>query len=510
MGRTSQWREGKRGALVALVAGSLSATAFAPLGLWPMMPLALLLLVWLLDPVTKAKRAGLLGWLFGMGHFTVGLNWIATAWTYQAAMPAWVGWAAVPILSFYLAVYPAIATALAWKLGREKPLITLLALAGAWVITEWLRGTMLTGFAWNPIGAAFVDTPWRAAASVIGTYGLSMLMVLLVGAIWLAIKRQQLSSFMMLGVVAAFALFPGPQPAPTSGEQPRITIVQPNIDQSDKWRPGFAAEAARILDELSRTGQQSPRLLFWPEAAVVRPLDDQRPIADFATRFERARAVQPINPGDWLVTGGIALQSDDGQTVDAATNSVFILGRDAEIEARYDKAHLLPWGEYLPMRGLLEPFGLARLAPGAFDFSAGPGPMTYELPGFGKMGVQICYEIVFPGRVIDPDNRPEFIFNPSNDAWFGAWGPPQHLAQARLRAVEEGLPIIRSTPTGISAVIDSKGAVRGSIPWRQAGAIDTVLPAAAATTVFADYGRNLIPLLLALALMAVALVRRAR
>lgn len=501
------WREGRRGALLALIAGGASATAFEPLGLWPMMLLGLLLLLWLLEPVTKLKRAALLGWLFGMGQFTIGLNWIATAWVYQAAMPAWLGWAAVPILSIYLAVYPAIAAALAWKLGRDKPLIIIIALAGAWVVTEWLRGTMLTGFAWNPLGAALVDTPWLGAASIIGTYGLSLLVILLAGAIWLAIKHLQLSSFVLLAMVAAFALVPASAPAPT---EQRITIVQPNIDQADKWRPGFSTQAATILDGLSRTGQSSPRLLFWPEAAVVRPLEDERPAADFSTRFERARAVQPINPGDWLVTGGIALQSDDGQTVNAATNSVFILGRDGEIEARYDKAHLLPWGEYLPMRGLLEPLGLARLAPGAFDFSAGPGPMTYNLPGFGKMGVQVCYEIVFPGQVVDPDNRPDFIFNPSNDAWFGRWGPPQHLAQARLRAVEEGLPIIRSTPTGISAVIDSSGAVLESIPWRQAGAIDATLPGRTQPTVFARLGGNLIPLLLALVLMAVALVRRAR
>jgi apolipoprotein N-acyltransferase len=196
----------------------------------------------------------------------------------------------------------------------------------------------------------------------------------------------------------------------------------------------------------------------------------------------------------------------------AATNSVYALEPLGRIVGRYDKAHLVPYGEYLPMRPVLSAIGLSRLAPGDLDFAAGPGPRTIRLPRqWGEVGFQLCYEIIFSGEVVDPNNRPDFIFNPSNDAWFGRWGPPQHLAQARLRAAEEGLPVVRSTPTGISALIDPHGRVLQSIPWQQAGIIDATLPDPLEPTLFARFG-NLIPLVLGFLLIAaaIALSRRSR
>ncbi|WP_246444308.1 apolipoprotein N-acyltransferase [Sphingomonas sediminicola] len=191
---------------------------------------------------------------------------------------------------------------------------------------------------------------------------------------------------------------------------------------------------------------------------------------------------------------------------------MFVFGQGARLAARYDKAHLVPYGEYLPMRPLLSSIGLSRLAPGDVDFASGPGPRTVALPGWGKVGFQLCYEIIFSGEVVDRRNRPDFIFNPSNDAWFGSWGPPQHLAQARLRAAEEGIPVIRSTPTGISALVDAHGQVVKSLPWREAAFFDAALPLPAANpTFFARYG-NVIPLLLGFALViaGIALGRAGR
>jgi apolipoprotein N-acyltransferase len=198
-----------------------------------------------------------------------------------------------------------------------------------------------------------------------------------------------------------------------------------------------------------------------------------------------------------LLTGGLAVQSRDGVLVSGATNSIFAIAPGGQVIGRYDKAHLVPYGEYLPMRPLLSAIGLSRLAPGDVDFTPGPGPRTIELPGeWGKVGFDLCYEIIFSGHVVDEKNRPDFIFNPSNDAWFGSWGPPQHLAQARLRAAEEGLPVLRATPTGISAVIDGRGNLVKSLPWRTAGVVDAVLPpAAGGPPLFARFG-NIIPLLL--------------
>jgi apolipoprotein N-acyltransferase len=212
-----------------------------------------------------------------------------------------------------------------------------------------------------------------------------------------------------------------------------------------------------------------------------------------------------MGPADLLLTGGVTWQSRDGLDVTSATNSVFAMNRGGEILARYDKAHLVPYGEYLPMRPILSALGLSRLAPGDIDFDPGPGPQTLNLPLVGKVGFQLCYEIIFSGEVIDRKNRPNFLFNPSNDAWFGAWGPPQHLAQARLRALEEGVPVLRSTPTGISAVIDAQGRLLQYLPWRQAGVIDTALPSPLPPTTFARFG-NVLPLLFALLLAVAAIV----
>lgn len=506
---------GARSPWVALAAGAGSAFAFQPAGLWPLMLLAFAALLHLLSSAATLRRALLTGWLFGLGQFVIGLNWIATAFTFQAAMPAWLGWIAVVLLSLYLAVYPMLAAGLAWRIGRGAPPALVLCLAGAWGITEWLRAGIFTGFAWNPVGVVLADTPFLTLAPWLGTYGLSALVVALAGVFWLEARRRPVVALAVLGLLS-FLFFVAADripDLPRSGKP--IRVVQPNIGQQDKWRPGFADEAARRLSELSGRGGQAagPRLLFWPEAAVTEPLEDGRegPRAG-AVQFERARAASNLRPGERLLTGGLALMSSDGRTVDSAANSVFLIAPDSRVLARYDKAHLVPYGEYLPMRPLLSAVGLSRLAPGDVDFDSGPGPRTLDLgAGFGRAGLQICYEIIFSGEVVDRRNRPDFLFNPSNDAWFGAWGPPQHLAQARLRAAEEALPVVRSTPTGISAVIDSHGGIVASIPWREAGAIDTFLPPPGPPTPFSRLG-NWLPLSQCgmLVALAIALVGRRR
>ena len=498
---------------IAFALGAGSAFAFQPVGWWPLMPLAFAALCELIARAGSLRQALLTGWLFGLGQFVVGLNWIATAFTYQAAMPAWLGWIAVVLLSFYLAIYPALGVGLAWRIGRGKPVALVLALAGAWTLTEWLRAGIFTGFAWNPVAVTLVDTPLRGLSAGIGTYGLSGLLVLIGGSMWLAFRREFRPALVGAAAVLLAVILFWPRPAPGTTELKAVRIVQPNIGQEEKWRTGFGDEAAARLAQLSLPKSEHSRLLLWPEAAITEPISDQRRIAQaqLLAQFERMRAALALGPGDVLVTGGIGLTSSDGRRVDGATNSVFALVPGGRLIGRYDKAHLVPYGEYLPMRPLLSAIGLSRLAPGDLDFADGPGPRTLDLPGFGRMGVQVCYEIIFSGEVADRRNRPDFIFNPSNDAWFGSWGPPQHLAQARLRAAEEALPVIRSTPTGISAVIDADGRLLHSLPWRTAGRIDTVIPPAREPTLFARAG-HLIPVifgfLLLIAGIAVARSRR--
>ena len=500
--------------LYAFLAGGASAFAFEPTGLWPLLPVAFALMCEFICRAKSMWRALLSGWAFGVGQFAIGLNWIATAFTFQSNMPAWLGWVAVILLSLYLAIYPALATGLAWRFGRDNRVALVLTFGGAWAVTEWLRGSMFTGFPWNPAAATLAPTPLIAITALIGTYGLSGIVVLLGGAVWLEYRKQWLPLVLIVAATGLLWVLPSSAVPPDPLAVLNVRVVQPNIGQQDKWQEGFSEEAARRLALLSGPPTNEPRLLLWPEAAVTDPLEDARTDEHQAMAlFERTRASSLLGPNDRLLTGGIAITSKDGSHVAGAANSVFVLAPGGRIAGRYDKAHLVPYGEYLPMRPLLSAIGLSRLAPGDLDFTSGPGPRTIDLGGqWGKVGFQLCYEIIFSGQVVDERNRPGFIFNPSNDAWFGRWGPPQHLAQARLRAAEEGIPVIRATPTGISAVIDGRGNLIKTLGWRSSGAIDAVLPPAAnSPPLFARFG-NIIPLFLGFLLIisGIVLGRRRR
>jgi apolipoprotein N-acyltransferase len=492
---------------LAFVAGLAAACGFEPFGLWPLALAAVALLLWLIREAPNLRSALARGWWFGLGHFVLGLNWIATAFTYQAEMPASLGYVAVVLLSLYLAVYPAAAAGLAWRWGRRSALRLVLIFAAAWIVTEWLRASMFTGFAWNPLGVSVVALPAAHAARLVGTYGLSGLVALVSGGLLLLWLRRWRDAFAAFAIVAFFAavgaLVGGPALAPAGIP---VRIVQPNIGQQDKWREGFEDENLNRLERLSASDSGEPRLLLWPEAAVTRPLENGLSDTGYwlATLELRREVGGMLGERDLLLTGGVTWRSPDGRDVTSATNSVFAMDRSGDILARYDKAHLVPYGEYLPMRPILSALGLSRLAPGDVDFDPGPGPRSFDLPLVGKVGFQLCYEIIFSGEVVDRSNRPAFLFNPSNDAWFGAWGPPQHLAQARLRALEEGLPVLRATPTGISAIVDSDGRLLAALPWRTAGVIDSRLPPAKPPTPFAQAG-NALPLLFALMLALIAL-----
>jgi len=498
----------------ALVAGGISATGFAPLNLWPLTIAMLALWIAILMQAQSRRTAFLTGWLFGLGHFVVGLNWIAKAFTFQAAMPEWLGYVAVLLLSLYLAVFPALAALGGWWIGRNRPLVLTVALAGMWIVTEWLRSWLFSGFIWNPLGAVALPLGRIADLSMfIGSYGLAALLFAGAGGLWLLCRKDWRAGLPLIFLFAALALWPRPDAGLISADQPLITVVQPNIGQQDKWQAGYEDQNLTKLAQLTLRTDDRPRLIFWPEAAIPDYLESGYPARYYYGRppeFVRRQLASLMKPGDMLVLGALKLEFDEaGERAIGARNSVFAMDARRNLLGRYDKSHLVPYGEYLPMRPLLSAIGLSRLAPGDFDFWPGPGARSLDLGPFGKVGLQVCYEIIFSGQVVDRSNRPDFIFNPSNDAWFGSWGPPQHLAQARLRAIEEGLPVIRSTPTGISAVIDANGTVRASVPMAQAGRIDSRLPQAKAAPLFARHG-NILPLSLALILLLSAIAIRLR
>jgi apolipoprotein N-acyltransferase len=403
------------------------------------------------------------------------------------------------------------------------------ALAAGWIVGEVLRGRVFTGFPWNPLGVVALgrfDRPGLASvAAWCGTYALSGGVILLAG-LWLCAVRWWLNGRRVPALVAALVP-PALMLLPIGGD-PRdsalaYTLVQPDLAQDQINNPRLYESQFRTLATLSRripADGTGPRVVLWPEGAVpdyLRPGYDptwyEQTTYAADPELARERMGQVIGPDSVLMTGATDLAMTNRQ-VTGAWNVITLIDPAGTIRGGYAKAHLVPFGEYLPMRPWLTPLGLSRLVSGDLDFSAGPGPRTIDLGavdhgGWGRAGFQICYEIVFPGEVVDRANRPDYLFNPSNDGWFGAWGPPQHLAQARMRAIEEGLPVLRSTTTGISAVIDAGGGVRQWLAHGATARADGHVPAARAPTLFAHFG-NILSLAWAVVVLVSGLVATRR
>jgi apolipoprotein N-acyltransferase len=315
--------------------------------------------------------------------------------------------------------------------------------------------------------------------------------VLVAGSFWLGLQsRWRITVGGLTLVLTAVVLLLGrsmsvPQ-EPRGAGAIAVRIVQPNISQDEKYDKAQVERHERLYTSLSGKPTSTPRVLFWPEDATLRFLElEPKARSDLAAL---------LGPHDLLITGGESATLGTRGTHDVYRNSVFALDRSGALLWRYDKAHLVPFGEYLPARQILERLGLSRLVPGEEDFTPGPGPRTFPLPGFSSagvpasVGVQLCYEIVFSGRIVDEARRPSFLFNPSNDAWFGPWGPPQHLAQARMRAIEEGIPVIRATPNGVSALISATGRLVSTVPLHRAGVIDGFISEQRPPTLFSRLG----------------------
>jgi apolipoprotein N-acyltransferase len=411
----------------------------------------------------------------------------------------------------------------AWRFSRTSTAALVTAFAGSWILAEWLRSWVFTGFPWNPLGVLALgpfDRPGLAMlAQWLGTYGLSGLVILLAGAWLIAARRGKADWRGALLVAAPLALlgwFPVMSAEHVPSRSPAFTLVQPDFRQEELHDPARYEEMFRRAVALSQPDRPGEvRLVMWPESGLPDYLHRGYPRDWYeATTYAadpdlaRLRIGRAIGPGTLLLTGNDMLEVKAGEVIGARAG-VAAIDSAGIVRATYAKAHLVPYGEYVPLKGLLEPLGLARFVPGTIEFWPGPGPRTIDFGAWGKVGVQLCYEIIFSGEVTQPGKRPGFIFNPSNDGWYGSWGPPQHLAQARLRGLEEGLPVLRSTTTGISAVIDARGVVTDHLPHGTAGRIDGRVPLALAPTPFARLG-NLLPLGWAIVLLGLSLVASRR
>jgi apolipoprotein N-acyltransferase len=425
------------------------------------------------------RDAAILGWAFGFGHFLSGLYWIGYSFLVEAdrfgifAVPAVLG------LSACLALFPAVASATT-KLIDARGAAQVLAFAAAWTAMEWLRGHVLTGFPWNLIGYVWTvsDAPIQFAA-LAGIYGLSFLTVIIASLPLLTVVsgRAGLSRWAPLGaaIALAAALWAGgivrlSGAGSTEVTDIRLRLVQANVPQTMKWDPAQRQRIVSRFLELSSSDDTAPIThLVWPETALPFLLAEEP---------ELRAAVRTVIPaGGALLTGSLRReQAPNGQQ--EWWNSLLAVDDAGAVVAAYDKAHVVPFGEYMPFRSLL-PF--KKLTEGTIDFSTGPGRKTISVAGLPPFSPLICYEIIFPGAVIDQHRRPNWLLNVTNDAWFGdSIGPYQHFAMARVRAVEEGLPLVRAANTGISAVVDSYGRVVAQLELNETGVVDAPLPQALA------------------------------
>lgn len=498
---------GWKGRGLAFLLGVTSSLGMAPLFWWPLTLLALALFMALLVQTKTNKRAFGLGWFFGFGHFVISLSWLPMAFNFQAEMPASLGWVALALLSMLMGFYPALASLAAKRIAGKKLLPFIMAFAGSWSLAEWLRANLFTGFAWNPLAEVALPMLYAFPARLVGTYGLSALLLLIAGALLLLARRNYRDAALaailpLLLLLLSIGSYQDYFAGPPAGRGVNATLVQPNIGQDAKWETSVIETNFSKLAGLSKSENNQPRLLLWTEAAFPDYLEEGYPEEYYRIppSMQRQRVSALLGPQDVLLTGALKLEIDGKGEAVGARNSIYAMDAKGTLLGRYDKSHLVPFGEYLPLRPILEPIGLSRLVPGAIDFFPGEGPQTLTVPGFGKAGLLICYEMIFSGNVADRNNRPDYLFSPSNDAWFGGWGAPQHHAQARLRAIEEGLSIARVTPTGISSVIDADGRTVASIAQSQAGAVTVHIPPSRAATPFARFG-NVIPLLFGLILV---------
>ncbi len=513
---------GWRRRLIAFAAGALSALAMAPFNAWPVLFLTFPTLVWLIDGAGIGRWGGVaaaaaVGWWFGFGYFLAGLYWIGYAFLVDAPDFGWLLPIAVIGLPAVLAIYTAFGVALArvlWTRGTLRILALAVALTGS----EWLRGHLLTGFPWNAFGYALTAPLALAqAASLFGIWGLTFIAIAVFaspatfGDDPAETRKPWLPLALGLAVLAAlggFGVWRLDRTPTRLVDGVHLRIMQPNLQQDVRFNYAAKQEVMnRYIDLSSRApsahaqGMAGTTQLIWPES----------PFPFFLTREADALAqisnVLPQN--SVLITGAMRLADPDNPAQSGVYNSIYVIDHTGSIAAVYDKVHLVPFGEYLPLEHFLERLGLEELTQQRGGFLAGDRHRLITVPGAPVALPLICYEVVFPGEVMPPGQRPGWIVNVTNDGWFGiSTGPYQHFQQARVSAIELGLPLARAANTGISAVVDPLGRIVNSLPLGVEGVFDAPLPRAIGATIYARVGDA--PTIVIVLIALIAVVRRRR
>lgn len=480
---------GLRPWVLAFGFGALIALGQAPLGYWWAALAGLAGLIWLVGRANGSRAAFWLGLAAGTGHFALALSWIVEPFLIDLARHGWMAPFAVIFLSGGLGLFWGVAAAIAARLP-----VPALGFVAAFTALEGLRGVVLTGFPWAMVGHVWIGTPVDQLAAVLGPSGLTLVTVLAAALPVLWQVRGAVGSAALLALVAGFGLWRLAQPLPTP-LAPTIRLVQPNAEQALKWDQALADEHLNRLLDLTAAGPVAD-LTIWPETAVPYMLEYAPTVADMITEASDGRPV------------ALGIQREEAGRF---YNSLRVLEGIGTERARYDKHHLVPFGEYIPFGDLAYRwFGITAFASQAgATYSAGPGPVVLDLGEFGRVLPLICYEAVFPRLVNAAPERADWMLQITNDAWFGVWtGPFQHFDQARLRAVEQGLPLIRVANTGVTAVIDARGRVIDQLPFGTMAALDARIPGALPPTPYARFGDG--PVLLLLAGLCLLALRRPR
>ncbi|KPF68606.1 acyltransferase [Bosea sp. AAP35] len=505
---------GWRRRLIALGAGASGALALPPLDLWPLIVFPMTIAVWLIDgalgtsAAARFRAAAAVGWWWGFGFFLAGLWWLGAAFLVEADKFAWAMPLGVIALPAFLAFFPALAfgcARLVWPAGAGRILMLAIMLA----LSEWLRGHVLTGFPWNVYGMMLAGQPQIAQiASVIGLYGLTLLAIA-IGAAPATLGtsesragrwRAPVVALIVTAGLIGFGLWRvpvGPTPL-VAGVQ--LRLMQPNLPQDAKFS---ARNGEAILNQYlalsdratspTTPGVQAVTHLIWPESAF--------PFLLGRTPQALSRIATLLPPNATLITGAArAGEVLPGESRPPIFNAIQVVDDEGTIVSSYDKVHLVPFGEYLPpvLETLIRSLGLSEFVSVPGGFAAGTRRVPLSIRGLPPAAALICYEVIFPSEVAPPGPRAGFMLNLTNDGWFGQTsGPYQHFAQARLRAVEEGLPLVRVANTGISGVVDGYGRVIASLPLGTEGVLDVGLPLAGPVTLYAGLGDAIFAALLA-------------
>ena len=493
----------------AVILGAASVLALPPYFIFPVLFITFSSLLLLLQTASGYKKAFALGYWFGFGFYACGLAWIGNALLVEAQTFGWLYPIAFLASGAFFGLFSAVP---AWLSFYFKNIYAkYLSFAALWVILEWIRSFILTGFPWNLLGTTLAFTPSAIqSASVFGTYGLSLLVIMLTAAPALAIYRRNRQNLITaLSVMAFLALanwgygFWRLQHLNDNHfSNITVRVVQPAIPQSMKWSPTSLDDNIRQYITLSqKPGLQNIDFVIWGETASPFPLDYDE--------YYRQEVTQAIPAQGRLITGLVRYLPDENNRYQPL-NSMFVINKDGMIEGSYDKSHLVPFGEYIPLRDWL-PSWVRPITNTIANFKAGNGPENLQIASYPPFGTLICYEINFPAQVVNNFQKPEWLINLTNDGWYGdSAGPHQHLVATQMRAIEEGLTIVRAANTGISAVIDRSGRVTASLPLNQSGVLDTKLPKELSISTFYGKYHNIIPLILCFFNLALAFILKIR